>query len=265
MANENPLLRTLREIRASGRIALCGYFLAGYPTPDEFFRAVRAARGLDVIEFGIPSVNPALEGAVIARAHDVVTQRGISAEAAMALIGGLRHIPQPRFVMTYTEVGRALPGFLRLCTENNIHGMIAPDIEPEEGRYVKSIAEALNLAVLTLIDARAPDTVLRQRIELGDIVYLKAGAGRTGESVGSEGDLGDAVAQAVSRIRRIDTQTPIAVGIGLQKPEQIAALARLDVDMAIVGTKIIERLQAGEEALVEYIESLRQATRVSSV
>ena len=41
MANENPLLRTIREIRASGRIALCGYFLAGYPTPDEFFRAVR--------------------------------------------------------------------------------------------------------------------------------------------------------------------------------------------------------------------------------
>ena len=69
-----------------------------------------AARGLDVIEFGIPSVNPAMDGPVIASAHEVVTQQhGIGAETAMALIGGLRHIPQPRFVMTYTEVGRALP------------------------------------------------------------------------------------------------------------------------------------------------------------
>jgi tryptophan synthase alpha chain len=266
VVNENPLIRTLREIRESGRIALCGYFLAGYPTPDEFFRAVRAARDLDVIEFGIPSVNPTLDGPVIARAHEVVTQQcGIGAEAAMALIGGLRHIPQPRFVMTYTEVGRALPGFLRLCTENNIHGMIAPDIEPEEGHYVKSIAEALNLAVLTMIDARAANATLRQRIELGDIVYLKAGTGRTGQPADIEGDLGDVLAQAVSRIRALASNTPIAVGIGLQKPEQVAALARLGIDMVIVGTRIIESLQTGERALVEYIQSLRDATHLSSV
>src|SRR5687768_3614889 len=52
--NTNPLLPTLRQVRASGRMALCGYFLAGYPTPDDFYRMARAARGLDVIEFGIP-------------------------------------------------------------------------------------------------------------------------------------------------------------------------------------------------------------------
>jgi tryptophan synthase alpha chain len=261
VVNENHLIRTLRNIRASGRLALCGYFLVGYPTPDEFYRVVRAASGLDVIEFGIPSVNPAMDGPVIAQAHEVVTQqRGIGAEAAMALAGGLRHIPQPRFVMTYTEVGRALPGFLRLCVENNIHGMIAPDIEPDEGRYVRSIAEALNLAVLMLIDARADEATFRQYIELGDIVYLKAGTGRTGQSAAIEGELSQLLADAIRRIRAIDPDMPVAVGIGLQKPEQVAALARLDADMAIIGTKIVERLQAGEQALIDYIQTLREAT-----
>lgn len=266
MVNENPLLRSLREIKASGRTALCGYFLAGYPTPDAFFRAVRAARGLDIIEFGIPSINPALDGPVIARAHDVVTrERGVGAETAMALIGGLRHVPQPRFVMTYTEIGRALPGFLRLCTENNIHGMIAPDIEPEEGRYVKMIAEALNLAVLTLIDARASEAELRQRIALGDIVYLKAGAGPTGQPADIQGDLGVVLSGAVERIRSIAPDTPIGVGIGLQQPEQVAALAQMGFDMVIVGTKLLERLEVGEQALIEYIDSLREATQLPSV
>lgn len=247
-------------------MALCGYFLAGYPTPDDFFSAVRAARGLDVIEFGIPSANPSLDGDVITGAHEVVTSHlGISAEAAMALIGGLRHVPQPRFVMTYTEIGRALPGFLRLCTENNIHGMIAPDIEPEEGRYVKSIAEALNLAVLTMIDARTSDDMLRQRIALGDIVYLKAAAGRTGQPADVEGELADLLASAVSRIRAVAADTPIAVGIGVQKPEHVAALARLGVDMVIVGTKVIEHIQRGEQALVDYVDSLRAATRFPTV
>jgi tryptophan synthase alpha chain len=261
MVNENRLLLTLKHTRASGRMALCGYFLAGYPAPDEFYRLVRAASNLDVIEFGIPSTNPAMDGPVIASAHEmVVHQRGIGAETAMALIGGLRHISQPRVVMIYTEVGRALAGFLRLCVENEIHGMIAPDIEPEEGRYVKTIAEALNLAVLTLIDAHTPDDVLRQRITLGNIVYLKAGTGRTGQPADIEGELGVVVADTIRRIRSMDPDIPIAVGIGLQRPPQVAALARLDADMAIIGTKLVEKLQAGESAVVDYIQTLREAT-----
>ena len=101
MPGDNSLLTTLREIRASGRMALCGYFLAGYPTPEGFFRMVRAARDLDVIEFGIPAEHPVMDGPVIASAHEVVTgQRGLGAETALALIGGLRAIRQPRFVMT---------------------------------------------------------------------------------------------------------------------------------------------------------------------
>ena len=265
MINENWLLHTLRRTRASGRMALCGYFLSGYPTPDDFYRLVRAASDLDVIEFGIPSSNPAMDGPVIATAHEmVVQQRGIGAETAMALIGGLRHIPQPRFVMTYTDVGRALAGFLRLCVENDIHGMIAPDIEPDEGRYVRTITEALNLAVLTLVDAHAPEDVLRERITLGNIVYLKAGTGRTGQPADIEGELGPVVADAIRRIRSLDPHIPIAVGIGLQQPQQVAALARLDVDMAIVGTKLVEKVQAGERALVEYVQSLREATYYTS-
>ena len=40
----------------------------------------------------------------------------------------------------------------------------------------------------------------------------------------------------------------------------LAALAALDVDMAIVGTKIIEYLPASEPSLVAYIDGLRAAT-----
>src|SRR5262245_15060214 len=105
----NPLLDTLRQTRQSGRMALCGYFLIGYPTPDAFFRMVRAGRELDVVEYGIPADQPALDGPVIAGAHQIVTGKlGIHAEPALALVGGLRDIPQPRFVMTYAQVGRAL-------------------------------------------------------------------------------------------------------------------------------------------------------------
>ena len=69
----NPLIATLQQTRSAGRMALCGYFLVGYPTPDEFFRSVRASVDLDVIEFGIPADEPRMDGPVIANAHQIVT------------------------------------------------------------------------------------------------------------------------------------------------------------------------------------------------
>ena len=96
----NPLIETLHRTRQAGRMALCGYFLVGYPTPDQFFQMVRAAHDLDVLEFGIPADDPLMDGPVIASAHHIVTgQRGIHAEPALALIGGLRNLPQPRIVV----------------------------------------------------------------------------------------------------------------------------------------------------------------------
>ena len=260
MLDPNPLFRTLKHARASGRMALCGYFLTGYPVPDEFFRLVRAARALDVFEFGVPCARPALDGPVITGAHEVARQHGVGAETALALLGGLRHLAQPRLVMAYDQTVRDLPDFLRRCVENDIHGVLVPDIAPKEGRRMKMVADALNLAVLTLIDARASDETLRQRLTLGNVVYLKAGGGRTGEPAELEGKLGEVVADAIRRIRRISPEMPVAVGIGLQKPQQVAALARLDADMAVVGTKLVEKIQLGERALVDYIGALRAAT-----
>jgi tryptophan synthase alpha chain len=257
----NPLLEALKTIRASGRMALCGYFLAGYPTPDAFFHMVRAARDLDVIEFGIPSDDPALDGTIIARAHQVVTaQRGIHAETALALIGGLRAIPQPRFVMTYAAVGRALDGFLQLCVDNSVAGVLAPDADPIEGAFIAHKARGVGLASVALLDARADDATVKNCVELGDMIYVKAAPGKTGTAADIDGDLRDLLASAIDRIRALNPVIPICVGIGLQRPEQVAALATLGVDMAIVGTKLVEYLDAGEDSLVNYIASLRAAT-----
>lgn len=268
MANpmlNNPLLNTLAQTRARGRMALCGYFLVGYPTPVDFYRLVRSAHDLDVFEFGIPAANPSLDGPVIASAHEVVTEtRGLDAETALALIGGLRELRQPRFVMTYAAVGRALDGFLRLCLQNSVHGLLAPDADWAEGTYIATIGRALNMAIFTLCDARADDETVRRAAELGDIVYVKASAGKTGHAADVSGELGVHLASTMQRLRAVKPNVPIAVGIGIQHAEHLKALARLKVDMAIIGTKMMERLAAGEAALLEYLHSLRAATYFST-
>lgn len=257
----HAILDTIRATRAAGRMALCGYFLVGYPTPADFYRMVRAARALDIVEFGIPADDPRLDGPIIASAHETVTrERGVNAETALVLIGGLRGLPQPRFVMTYTAVGRALGGFLRLCVQNDVHGILVPDIAPEEGAYVATVSRAVQLTVVTLLDARADDAAFQRAVTTGDVVYLKAAPGPSGDAADFGGELHDTLARAIDRLRTLAPSLPVAIGIGIRQPEQVAAMARLDADMVIVGTRIIEHLETGEDALVRYINALRDAT-----
>ena len=260
MNASNPLLRTLKEARANRRVALCGYFLAGYPAPETFYRMVRAAELLDVIEYGIPAENPAMDGKVIASAHNmVIHERGLGAETALALIGGLQDIRQPRFAMTYSVVGRELDGFLRLCLTNGLHGLLAPDMDEEEMRFVATIMRALNLAVVRLLDSQADEDTIERGVRLGDVVYLKAAPGATGTAAALDGDLYSRLESIIQQIRAIRPDMPIGVGIGIQRPEQIEALGRLGVDMAVIGTRLVEKVAQGEDAMVAYLREMHAA------
>lgn len=244
-------------------MALCGYLLSGFPSPDAFYRAARAARELDVIEFGIPADEPALEGPRIAAAHQVVTQqRGIHAETSLALIAGLKDVKLATFVMTYAAVARNYKGFLERCVECGLSGVIAPDADSEEVSFVAGLARPLGLVSITLLDARANDAELQNRVEYGDIIYVKVSAGPTGQPADLETDLTlrETLRTAISRVRALKPDIAIACGIGISKPGDVRALAALGVDMAIVGTKILERFGAGEKELVEYIAALKRAT-----
>jgi len=258
----NPLLQRLRAVRAEGRAALCGYFLAGYPDPDAFFRGVRAADALDIIEYGIPADDPAMDGPTIAEAHRVVTrQRGIHAEPALALIRGVR-APQPAFVMTYTTVGRTLEGFLGLCVEAGVHGVLVPDIDPLEGAFVAERSRALGLAVASLLDVDADDDAVGEVARRSDLVYLKAAPGATGGRLDVPARRG-AIERARARLRAERDDLLVAVGIGVQEPGQVADLARMGIDMVVVGTKVVEEVTRGPERLGTYLRELRAATRLA--
>lgn len=259
MRPADALVGRIREVNAAGRAALCGYFLAGYPDPDAFYRAVRAATALDVLEYGIPLDDPTIDGATIAEAHRVLTrERGIHVEPALALIGGV-DAPQPSFVMTYTQVGRDLGGFLRVCARNGLSGVLVPDIDPEEGRFVAAGARVLGLAVVSLADARASQGELERAALGSDVVYLKVASGPTGKVLELTSQR-QKVGAALTYLRGAKPDLLVAAGIGVQTPEHVAALADLGVNMVVVGTKLVEHTVLGSESLSEYLESLRAAT-----
>lgn len=262
MRSLNPLIRKITEINASGRVALCGYFLTGYDTPKHFYSLVRDCECVDIFEFGIPSGTPHLDGLTIAQAHNhVYANIGIDAETSLALIGGLSDIPQPRFIMTYTKEARELDGFLKLCLKNNIHGILAPDVPIEEALRVALIASSLHLAYIGFVDTSMPKELIKSIVQLCDIVYLKVSHGSTGvQGVFCETTL-YMIQEHIHAIRNIKPSILIAAGIGIQTPEHIEKLITLDINMVIVGTALVQRVPEGATVLKEYTSTLLEATQ----
>lgn len=257
---DNYLLRKIMSVREANRIALCGYFLVGYSNPEHFLQTVKSVKKLDIIELGIPSSNPIYDGELISKAHQlVINEMGIRSEASFALMSGLRGITCPKFVMTYAHEGRAFRGFLRKCIDNDIQGVFAPDIEPTEAAHVAMLAHSMNIAYVSLITTEMDSKTIVSRALISDIVYLKVSGGKTGQAFDFTDHL-PKVQTIISLLRSIKPELIISIGIGIQRPEQVVALREMDIDMIIIGTKIMEQMNQGESFLNEFIESVHEST-----
>jgi len=263
--NDNILTDTIRRIRESGRPALCGYFLTGYRTPGTFYEAVRMAKKLDIVEFGIPSTDPYLDGSLIGSAHNtVVRKRGLQTETALALIGGLKNIVQPRFVMTYANEARSLKGFFRLCVEHQIHGVLAPDVPLDEAREMAAYAASLSLTFISFIDSTMPIEEILERARLSELVYLKVSGGVTG----SDAKMLERVVPLMKIIKLLKSQYSdilIGAGVGIQRADQVSECAKLGVDMVVVGTVLMEKMNRSFREMTDCIESLHRAALPRSV
>jgi tryptophan synthase alpha chain len=240
---------------------LCGYFLVGFPSPARFYQLVRSAQRLDVMEFGIPSREPRLDGPTISHAHEVVVEeRGLDPETSLALLGGLRDLLPPRFVMTYADDGRGYDGFLRSCVDHGIHGVFAPDIGPAEARHVALLAHTLQLAIVRFVDPMMLPDEVDEALVSSDIVYLRVAPGRTGGSAALEPEDCRQLSALVRHARQLNPRLLLAGGIGVRSAEQVAVLADLGLDMAIVGTTLVEQLELGADQLMAKVDELRKAT-----
>jgi tryptophan synthase alpha subunit len=262
MGRINSLIAHVQKIRRRDRMALCGYFLAGYPTPEEFYRAVRAAGRLDVIEFGLPSVEPRLDGPVISGAHQVVVgERGLYTETALALLGGLRDLAQPRLVMTYAREGRELDGFLSLCEKNAISAILAPDLEVDEAAYVSERAHWLGLAFVGFGSNTMPRARVAEMARMSDMMYVQLAKGPTGSRLTLGEEQLAELRELAAFVRESNGDALVIGGIGIQSGEQVARLAEADLDMVVVGTKLVHCLQEDQLDLESCLEELSNATR----
>ncbi|MBQ2226526.1 MAG: tryptophan synthase subunit alpha, partial [Methanobrevibacter sp.] len=139
-----------------------------------------------------------------------------------------------------------------------IDGIISPDLPYEEKGEIAEIAKANDVDVISLI---APTSSERIQMIAGDasgFIYVVSSLGVTGMRSEIKTDL-NAILEDIREV----TDLPLAVGFGINTPEQAKNIGKI-ADGVIVGSAIVKIIEKyGEDAtepLKEYVSSMKKAS-----
>ncbi len=265
--------RRFAELKKAARPALMTFITAGDPDMETSLAIAKAlpAAGADIIELGMPFSDPMADGPAIQAAGRRALKAGQTMVKTLEMVRAFRETDQdtPLVLMGYYNPIYIYGNdrFLADAKEAGIDGLIVVDLPPEEDEELclpalKAGLNFIRLATPTTDDKRMP-AVLRNT---SGFVYYVSIAGITGTKAPDS----MAVSEAVERIKR-HTDLPVAVGFGVSKPEQAAAIGR-NADGVVVGSALVRAVEATLDdenratdrtvaAVTEVVEALAQGVR----
>lgn len=244
--------------------AFIPFITCGDPDLETTEKIVRAAviNGADLIELGIPFLDPTAEGPVIQGANIRALAGGVTTDKIFEMVKRLRKdISIPMVFMTYANVvfSYGAERFIGVCNEIGIDGLILPDLPFEEKEEFLPLCHKYDVDLISLIAPTSDNRIAMIAKEAEGFIYIVSSLGVTGTRKEITTDL-DAL---VSKVRQ-NTNVPCAIGFGISTPEQAAKMAAVS-DGAIVGSAIIQIIEMhGKDAakpVGEYIKSMKDAIR----
>ncbi len=228
--------------------ALVVYLMAGRATPELAAAAVDG--GADVVELGFPFSDPLADGPVIRRAAERALAEGMRTRACLECLARTRELlpDAPLIPMTYSSLLEAY-GWERFATDARAAGatsLIVADLPAGERPELRRIQ---------LVAPTSPDERIRLAAEQTDgWLYLVTLTGTTG----AREELSPALAGLVERARTLADGVPLYAGFGISTPQHARAAAEL-ADGIVVGSRAVQIAEDGQDALREYVRSLRDA------
>ncbi len=251
-----------QRLRAAGRKAFVAFIPAGDPdlafTAELLHRLSRA--GISLCELGIPYSDPIADGPVIQAAYTRALARGVRVADVLELAGRLSpQLPYPLVFMTSYAVifRRGSEAFVAECSRAGVAGLIVPDLPVEESGALLEICRRFDLSLIQLVTPTTPpERALRIAAACTGFLYHVTVTGITGERE----QLPAEIRQKVAWLRQ-HTDLPVCLGFGINRPDQVTALAEV-ADGVIVGSAIARRIAEAhhrprEEVLEEIVEFVR--------
>lgn len=259
--NPESIAEAFARARAEGRIALIGYLPSAWPDEAAFRASAEAAfaAGMDILEVGIPSVDPFLDGETIRRAVAETIKAGATARSAVEAAAPLARAGHALVAMMYAASYAELGGDNLSSSLSGLGYAGLLVVGADDATTAASARSARDAGIASIGFAGGhPDaaSVAALAGRSGGFIYLPSYEGRTGRKAVFGKELGERIALA----KAASGGLPVAVGFGVNRPSDVSALRDLGADGAIIGTAMVEAAPSLER-LAAYVAALRSAAR----
>ena len=228
------------------------YFCAGAPTLDSTADTILTmqAKGINMIEVGIPFSDPMADGPVIQEAATTALKNGMSLRLLFQQLKAIKeqvHIPLVLMGYLNPIMQYGIDAFCQSCVESGVSGVIIPDLPFDD--YLESIKPAADKYDLRIIMLITPETS-EERIRFIDehtdgFIYMVSSAATTG----AQQSFDEQKQQYFRRINAMNLRNPRMIGFGISNKQTLES-AQQNAAGAIIGSKFVQLLQTHGNATV---------------
>ncbi len=253
----NRIDSAFKKLKAARKTAFIAYVTAGDPdlkTTQDLILCLEQ-NGADVIELGVPFSDPLADGLVNQRAAQRALRSGTTLVKIFAAVRRARRrgAKAPLVLFTYfNPVHRmGLETFARRAAQAGVDGALLLDLPPEEAQEANRLFRKHRLRMIVLI-APTTGTARMARIcrRAQGFVYCVSRTGVTGAKTTGLQD-----AKAMTRRVKRCTRVPVAVGFGINSPEQVRQL-RGSADGIVVGSALVAEIEKHRRNPVDAVARL---------
>lgn len=234
------------------------FIMAGDPNEELTIELALALQesGANILELGIPYSDPLADGPVIQKAAARALKQGMSLKKAMALVPKMRErgLEIPVVVFTYFNPVLQLgtESFFALARENDIDGLLIPDLPFEESEELRSRCIEEGIEFISLVAPTSLDRIQKIASSAQGFLYCVSSLGVTG----MRSSLSENIVPFLEKVKSNST-VPVAVGFGISTNEQVQML-RDNCDGIIVGSAIIKKIEDLKDQLISLDPSTRE-------
>lgn len=239
----NLIDRKFKELKEHNRTALIPYITVGDPNIPMTIAILKElqAAGADIIELGVPYSDPLADGPVIQRASERALQHRITILDCIQAAKKAREqdVTLPFILFTYYNpvLQLGLERFFALLEENDISGMIIPDLPYEEDGPVRELSEKYNIHLIPLVAPTSQSRIKKIAADASGFVYCVSSLGVTGVRSEFYSGIDDFISTVKSA-----TALPVAIGFGISSHEQFTQFSST-CDGVVVGSAIVKNIE----------------------
>lgn len=208
--------------------------------------------GVDVLELGVPSADPYLDGATVSASMARARAAGVGSEGAAVRMAALRRrLPEQASVaVVYADDGVDLG---QLAATGEVDGLLA--LGAAEERSPAAELGRRGIHAVGFVPFHFTPAQAARSARASGYVMLQAAPGVTGKGGAELPDRSEAIAE----LRAAGVRKPIVLGIGISAPEQAEAAVTMGADGVVIGSATVEAGLEGPDVLRRFLLAVATA------